>query len=535
MDIKSAPTSFVAPPANANPAFSGTNALPQFLVRTMKRDLSSAGGVVELKASPSIETKLGLNIEQKESRKQDKIFEAEKNRRKKELAQIFEIAKLQTEKGIFEKKEDLKKILSAPEAGWWLKWKTRSLLEEIKKIESKEQKNKPLAKTAPPPVSYQKIEPKTETKPIDSFKPMPTPSLSKITAAPPPELPVMKETPVFQPKPEIKIPTAPPVSKPPSEPAKLAEPIIPPALQTRKVIPPAETFPKTEIPSKPALPVKPLVPIKLAPETKITPKKPFSAKFVFGALIFVLLFAVGGLIYFNFSKQPTETPTPAFSSTPLSTPTPAPQISETPLFEMEGKTVIKTGGENLLSLLQETEIEDKTANSFTQIVIENNQEKTINLKEISSLYFPKLLVPGDIASSSLKSLIDPEKFTFFVFWEEQTGSSPFEPTQNQPKLGLIVKLASVSQKTELEKMFMKYEPNLPAFLRDILPENTKTDSPAVFSQNNEKNTRYFNFLPDASLSIDYAITDDYLLITTSKQSAYLALERIVEKTGPALR
>jgi len=537
MDIKSAPTIPVVsqPTVNPNPAFSGTNALPQFLVRTMKRDLSAAGGTTELKISP-------LPSEKKTTKEEDQTASAEKTRRKKELAQIFEIAKLQTEKGVFEKEEDLKKILTAPEAGWWLKWKTRSLLEDINKAKGRK---KPVAIT--PAVSIKTPLPqiKPEIKPIekpsiDSFRPtIVSPPSPKITAAPPPELPIAKEIPVPEPKPEIKAPAprpvapAPEILKPAVEPAKLAKPIIPPALQARKIAPP---------PIAPIAPPKPLIPVKLSPETKPTPKKAFSAKFVFGALVFVLLFAVGGLIYFNLSKQPKGTPTPTFSATPLATetPSPSPGISSAPLFEMEGKIILKINdeGKNLFTLIQNSEIENKTAGSFTQIILENDQEKMMDFEEIASLSFAKLLAFEDVSSSSLKSLIDPKNFSFFAFWEKQNNFSPFEPSQNQPKIGLAIKLAQASSKTELEKIFKEYEPDLPALLKNLLPESAKTESQASFAQNNDRQTvlHYFNFFPDASLSIDYALTDNYLLIATSRQSAYSALEKLLsEKTGPALR
>ena len=554
MDIKSAPATSAAslaangPTGNTNSAFLTTNALPQFLIRTMKGDLAAAG-VAELKISPPAKDKLRFAEKKKEAEEQEEIARIRKNQRKKELAQMLEIAKLQTEKGVFEKEEDLKKILAAPEAGWWLKWKTGSLLKKIEK--AKERKSNLAAKTMTAPIkavpSQIKIEPKTEIKTlektrIDLFKPMavsPPPSPPKITASPPAGLPIA-ELPVFPPKTEIKPFAAMP------EPAKLAAPIIPPTLQAKKAaMLPIELPQKIEAPKEfaPPAPAKPLVPVKLSPKAAPTPKGPFPAKLVLGAIILVIVFAIGGLIYFFSSPgQPGKTPTPTFSASPLpsETPSPSPQILITPLFEMGEKITlkIKSGENNLFTLLKNSAASDRIADSFSQIFIENKDGKIMNLEEIASSFFPEFLALENASSSiSFKNSLDPENFTLFAFWEKQTNFSPFEPTQNQPKLGLVVKLTKAAKKTELGEILKSSEPNLPALLKNILPGSAKTDSPAVFASNNDQpiTLRYYNFISDGSLSIDYALTNDLLLITTSKQSAYSALKKIAENNSPAPR
>ena len=570
MDIKSAPIDSSAPSApagasapkeNLNPAFSATDGLPQFLIRTMKQDLAAAGGEPKIK-TPEIKKE---TIEKKEikdqERKEEKlrIVQAQKQRQK-ELNQILETAQLKLEKGGWaEVREELQKIIKAPEANWWLKWRAKSL---FKKAEAK-LKKPPAAKIAAPvkpAPPLPKPEIKIPEKPkIESVKPMATPAPSfqppRVTAAPPVGLPIVETPvapapqPISQPKPEIKMPAPilPPKPLTPTPPAASIPPqivpkpvfqpkpeievlmAIPPQIPPQPVAPLITPF----LPARP--PVKPLVPLG-APPLKKPATRPFPAKLVWGILAVLLICLASIIIYYSFTppSPPQLTPTPLPSPLPSAAPTP--QVAPAPLFEMEEKVTLEfaTEAKNLFNVLQNSKILDKVPDSFTQIYIKKNDGsgQLMDFSETVASFFPGFL-NLETVSTSLENIFDNNNFTLFAFWTKQENTSPFNPVSSQPRVGLVIKLADINaiQKTELQNILKNSESSLPALFQNFLPQTTFTDSSAVFSENIYQNTilRYFNFLPDASLSIDYTIGNDFFLITTSRSSAYSALDRILAK------
>lgn len=404
-------------------------------------------------------------------------------------------------------------------------------------------------KTGPQSVSlYAKPTIKPGTVPAPSAVPSPKPTVitpSLKMAAPPPDLPLPKEetkplVPLSS-KPTAPMPSLPPLPAKPTPP----KPVSPP---------PPTTVPH---PPKPALvtpvaPAQPSVP-KIA---KTQPQKPLLLRLgiIIGVLIIVLL-GLGGWFYWrSLGPAPSATPSPSIVESPTPSYTPPPLAIPSPLFSMEKQELIElAAGQKLpLYLALDSLKQSSVSGAFTQVVFEttdtNGQEKILEFNELTSAINIDFFGPfqtnntdntNDINATSsasaspapayLKNYFQENKYSVFIYYQTQDGSSPFAGGQYPGRIGLAIALKNGANESELKNLLKSSEPMMPQALKTFW-FNPEIELPATpeFLDNiyQEIPIRYINF-PFATLTLDYAVVKGYFLLTTSKESMYAALDRLL--------
>ncbi|TSC52846.1 MAG: hypothetical protein LiPW39_522, partial [Parcubacteria group bacterium LiPW_39] len=232
MDIK---TSQATQAAGSAAGTAGEQSLLSYLtIRTMKQDLavlaSKMPHVAPKPAAPSPVAAPRLAKVEEEMKKKEKIMVAKTKEQQAALVKDYEEAKLlATAKKFDEAIAKLRQIIANPQAGWWLKWKTRRFLRQVQKLlikpvaKKEEKKGVPTISgisSLPRPIISPLIG--TAQPSLTELGPVPAASQPIKAVAPPPGLPVTK--PVAEaPAKQVLTPTIPAVSPaappPPSLPA----------------------------------------------------------------------------------------------------------------------------------------------------------------------------------------------------------------------------------------------------------------------------------------------------------------------------
>jgi len=311
------------------------------------------------------------------------------------------------------------------------------------------------------------------------------------------------------------------------------KPIVAPP-QQKTIIPPV---PPTVIPS-------PVVATKKAKVFKFA--RLFSTRTIIFALI-VLLLSSGGIYWLNFRKIDTQ-PQPPELIEPLQ-----PAVSPSPIFKVESSETIllpeSSDGSNLTSKLEKISNNEQKIGEFKQIILEKentNIKQYISLIELSKILgidelpLPKCkdnvndtnqrciseqTISGEetIDTQQYVSLIDDQidanNYMFFIYGQREISQNPFEAGKGRNRLGIIVK----STETRLKS----FEENIQKISSVLLLNKKRTaNDNLTFQENTYRNItiRYIN-LADKYLSIDYAIVNNNLIITTSQESMYAAIDR----------
>ena len=372
---------------------------------------------------------------------------------------------------------------------------------------------------------------------------------------PPSDLPMFKE--------EIK-PLTPPVPPPPkpAPPAPPHKPTLPAALPVLPKLTPKPASISGASTLKQPFHIAALAPVAAPKIAKPRLQKISLAKLgiIVGVLIVVFL-GLGGWFYFG-NIKPTSSPTP--SATPSSTPTPSatPLILPSPPFNMEGQKIINLAAGQKLPFyeLLGALSQSSASSTFTQVVFETNQEadqaKIAGFDELVSAVNIDFFGPlgtnntesGNSSSSQqitpsqsplpgqsyLKDYLQNDQYSVFVYYQTQDGSSPFTGGGNPGRMGLIIALKNDTKESELKAILKSSESIIPSALKSLW-FNQGVEIPATpkFLDNTYKNIpmRYVNF-PYSTLTIDYAIVKGYLLITTSKEAMYAAIDRLLLTPKP---
>ncbi|MBU1136819.1 hypothetical protein KKD72_00415 [Patescibacteria group bacterium] len=158
--------------------------------------------------------------------------------------------------------------------------------------------------------------------------------------------------------------------------------------------------------------------------------------------------------------------------------------------------------------------EDETENVLERILIkmvDGFNKEYAGLGDFLSL--TEINIPSDLARLIEQSEANGEDYTLFAY-NQSEGK----------RLGLALKLKTGADLTEILK---NWEKDIEHDLTPLFLGMDISNSAAEFKDNvyQGKNIRYVNF-PDPDLSIDYAIIDDKLLITTSQESMYAAIDAL---------
>lgn len=341
---------------------------------------------------------------------------------------------------------------------------------------------------------------------------------------------------------------------------KEKEPVIYPSVKKPTLFPPDKDSKPPIIPPKPPVippePIKPSVkpPIPIKPDIKPvieksevpTPpvKKSKKGLFIVLAIVVALLAAGGGFVYWwNFMRQPAthlecqnfqcvsvEGEGENLCQTDDDCLPPEPEMPVS-LISVSGTEVVEfVDGQELAEFLN-------NLNAVINKQTEQDSLRRILIKKVSTdkREYASLTDLSDMISNirfsiplALKSSFG-ENYTLFVY---TPGTEEYDICQSAglsgsscfgPRLGLVIEL---SDKTEATSELVKWEETILDDLKPlILAETTgeaEFQSSTIEDLKGASFVRYAN-LPISSISIDYGIKDNLLIIGTSKNSFFKAL------------
>lgn len=537
----------------------GSSPTLRLLIRTMHRDLETLAKKAPIRAAPlslakpspeqtkPAETVKPLvfkpPIPPKQLTEKGRLASLQKEQQK-ELAQIYQRAKALVKDGRLEPAlKELKKITGQEAIGWWLKFRANHLFSRTQKqlIARQERALKSRPRVPVPPKQPETTPPplKIETSPLpptppaglpvaEEKKPSPMPK----PPSPPPPVPPVPAPPVpVTPAPVVPVPIAPapaiPAPTPPASPA--------PAPAAKPTPPPVTPKPSTLPSSLPAP--------SLLTKLKLALAAPSKTLFLVLGFLIVASLSIGGWFYWQNLIQPSPLATPS----PTLSPSPTPLISEPPvpqpLFEIKTRQIIelKSGQEkNLPELLALAAQADQPVGQFTQILFKiiNGQRRFLTFEELmTALKINLFEITNELRSkptpspafNRLKEYLNPDRYSLFLYSQAQDDSSPFSSGQNQSRAGLTIALKDEPSAAAVKQLLRQLEPKMLADLTSFFLG--RQPGPAA-SQNFLDNTyqgvaiRYLN-LPFNNLTIDYAVLGDKILLTTSKESMYAAIDQLL--------
>jgi hypothetical protein len=195
-----------------------------------------------------------------------------------------------------------------------------------------------------------------------------------------------------------------------------------------------------------------------------------------------------------------------------------PVIPETIIPITETKIIELAIGEEdlLLERLKLTAIEKQTSNTLRRVLVKLVSPVEKKYARLDTLLSSLgITLPISIRQSIATSTLERENHTFF-FYSQPEGN----------RLGLVI---NMKESSTLVQDLKTWEESMIANLRPLL---LRDDVPAAATQEFQDNTyreiaiRYINF-PDPSLTIDYALVADKLVITTSRESIYAVIDALL--------
>jgi hypothetical protein len=491
-----------------------------------------------------------IALEKKAAKKAAELKIAqEKQRHQEELKALLKQAQDKSSFSAFDEAINiLQKITTDKEAGWFLKWRVNRLIKNFlakKQIAQKE--IKPISKPTPIAPSRPRLAtPPTNLPTIQEVVPA-RPSSPEPLPSPPPPPTKIEIIPPEKPKEQVPLPPTPPPTPIPSLPRPTTAPSLPP---TPTPITPSPAVPSTApaaLPRPAQFIFQPKIPAKpaIAEETPIDIKK-----ILLIALPSILVLALIGAGFWVFwqKEPPKASPSPTLTLTP--SPTKSPVTTPTALFKTDSQKIIelKTDPEkNLEQALREFIQTDEPTGNFVQILLKNNQGEFLSLKnfiilaklDIFDLPTQKCQTGQSCSgASTLKEQVLLDNFSLFVYSQAPVNTSPFLAGKNQGRLGLIIplkneaaSLTTSSSEEQLKQSLKDLEQFLPSGFKFLLPDaQERIPTTPLFLDNLYQNiaVRYLN-LPDPNLSFDYAVFDQKIILTTSKESMYAIIDRLLGK------
>lgn len=345
----------------------------------------------------------------------------------------------------------------------------------------------------PPKLSSQSkvaLSAKAEVKPLQP-KPSTAPGLS--LAKPAPEKP--------------KTPTPPPIS------TGLAEEKPASSIYSK---PPAPPLP----PSPPSYPLTPPSPPSakkpLLPLLEKKPKRTHLWLFLgLGATAVILIATLGFLLYNGEKEEPPVIPPQEVTPTP----TLIPEIKTQTISLIEkSATEIK---EKLLETVQSTTT-NITINRIFFKVFENETEKALSLSELTNIL--NLNIPDELKK--------PSEQTYNLILcstpaNEETATSSTQAKERENRLAIILE---TTEPDKANDALRAWENTIAEDLEGLMLATPEAPATTDFQENLYKGAyiRYKN-LPTPSLTIDYTVYKNLIIITTSRQSIYAAYDLLINQ------
>lgn len=261
--------------------------------------------------------------------------------------------------------------------------------------------------------------------------------------------------------------------------------------------------------------IKPIEPPKLKkePEKPVElekppspPRPPQRKKSILPVVILVLiLLIIGGGVYYwwNYLRVPKEES--PVEKPEVEIPASLIEVGETKIVELEEDGV-------LFEKLKELASQEQELDNFQRILVKKiGKEKDyfLSFQEIVEILYVN--IPYNISSK----LDLGGEYTLFLYTQEEGN-----------RLGFVNK---VSDFENLAKNLKSWEEDMQADMRPIFLGRVLGFPATEEFQDNiyqEINIRYLNF-PDPFLTIDYALVGEHLIITTSRESIYKVIDKIL--------
>lgn len=274
--------------------------------------------------------------------------------------------------------------------------------------------------------------------------------------------------------------------------SSISQPISPVAIPSDDIFKSVE---KEPLVIKKPLPRTPLTPVPVLPTVNIeTPSANFlsgrNLKFVFVVLL-VLIVGGGTFVYFKYFKSNLPIDYPIIGNKDI-----IPIIMPEPLFLVDG--TIKVVADSGVSLIDSVKTAVSSSilekGSFNRVLI-NKQETPLSLDGF--LNDLNINISDEVKNGLTND------YTFFVYGQDQW-----------PRYGLVIKTNS-----DISSQLVNWEREMFKDLNSLYFEGNPQTVSAEFRDNGDYpvSIRYIN-LPDPSVSLDYALSNNLLIITTSKDS-----------------
>lgn len=309
-------------------------------------------------------------------------------------------------------------------------------------------------------------------------------------------------------------------------------------------IAPAMPIPSPIAPIKPAAPPKqtailPTPPITPSPAAIIKKEKIFKFTKLFSTRTIIVVFVIlsllsGGIYWFNAQKISTDNIQP--QSPALIEPL-QPAALPSPIFKVESSETIllsdNSDRNNFIDKLKGIDNHEQEMGEFKQIILEKestNAKQYFSLMTLFQILEIELFIPRcrdnldiNINQKCIDEQIDAANYMLFIYGQREISQNPFEAGKGRNRLGIVIKSNEATLKS-LEKNIQEISSVL------LLREKPTADNDLVFQENAYRDIaiRYIN-LPNKYSSIDYAIVNNHLVITTSQESMYTAIDRLLAK------
>ncbi|MFZ5559559.1 MAG: hypothetical protein ACOZAL_02075 [Patescibacteria group bacterium] len=237
------------------------------------------------------------------------------------------------------------------------------------------------------------------------------------------------------------------------------------------------------------------------PEPTYAPVTPVSKKkiFIFSLIILIVLGVGVGVFFILKGKETPPLPPPPTTTQPS-----APLISMN-----ETKIITLLAEKSLFETLKEEAKLDQPIRTFKRIAILKNEKEFLSLVEI----FQNLEIPiPPYALTNLK-----ENYNLVLF-SQTTGK----------RLGLLVEIQNPEN---LKEQLSNWEPTMLDDFKNFYPSQlpgARASQTFLDDIYQEVAIRYVN-LPYSTLTLNYTILNNILVIGTSKELMYTSIDKILEK------
>lgn len=366
---------------------------------------------------------------------------------------------------------------------------------------------------------------------------------------PPPNIPTTLEppkppAPILPPLPKSLTPPPPrPIPPPPPRPTPIPKPPEPPPPKpvppisvppTPSPIPPIRPTPPQPTPTVP--PLRPSTPPPLPPREEL-PIRPVSAgrprRLVLLGIVAaaILLFIIGEIWWFFIRPKPEPTaPTETLLPPPEEIVTTEPEEEPTPepipaallnYAKIEDVEITSTSSQAIIAALTDFLNRPRNEGELVRLVLRLSDGRIANFETLEAGL--GLAIPLEVGG------LFTGQYDFFLVGKIAADEAACQKARLTaaecagPRLGLALK---VSNPATLKPLLSAWEPTMASNLQPLIIPKV-TSGAGSFSSNTYKGVgiRYRNF-PIHTITIDYALAKNTLLITTSKNSMFAAIEAL---------